>query len=129
MLVKDLDGKESKLDMRGCMEGRDNCSSYHAEARDLLKERYPTFIILEEVPVTIKKGKTEYLDFFIPLKKLIIEVHGEQHYTFNKHFHRDKNGWAGQMRRDRLKREWAELNGLRLIELKYNERASWIDAL
>lgn len=129
MLVKDLDGKEYRLDTRGCFGGREECSSYHEHARKILKGKFPTFILLEEVPVTIKKGKTEYLDFFIPLKRMIIEVHGEQHYTFNKHFHVNQSGWVGQLRRDRLKREWAELNNLIFVELKYNEKDKWEDII
>ena len=85
MNVIDLDGVKSRLKLVGHTVGIQNRatrSKYHTQARQLLKKKYPTLQILEEVGVKIRKGTTLYLDFFLPLINSGIEVHGEQHYKF-----------------------------------------------
>lgn len=52
--------------------------------------------------------------------KLLIEVQGQQHYSFNKLYHLDKNNFDKQKFNDRLKEEWAQENGYRLLSIKYD---------
>ena len=49
-------------------------SKYHLKARRLLKDKFPTCQILEEVPVKVRRGQVLYLDFYIPLHDLCVEV-------------------------------------------------------
>ena len=58
-------------------------------------------------------------DFEILGKKLLIEVQGEQHRSFVQCFHVDEAGFEYQKKKDRFKREFAEKNGYRLLELWY----------
>jgi hypothetical protein len=91
-------------------------SAGHKRARILIRELFPCSIILEEVPVYGYKGAL-YCDFLLPTEKLLIEVHGVQHYQYIQHFHKSLQGFAMAKKRDSLKQEWAELNNYRYIEL------------
>jgi len=42
---------------------------------------------------------------------IYIEIHGEQHYCFIKHWHKTQDGFKKQKRRDKLKKEFARKNG------------------
>ena len=97
-------------------------SQLHLKARKLLTELYPTVQIMEEVPVTIRRGQTSYFDFFINTIKLVIEVHGAQHYKYNTLYHSSAQDFINQKRRDADKKEWCELNNFTYIELPYNEK-------
>jgi hypothetical protein len=99
-------------------------SSYHIKARNLLKELYPTCIILEEVSIPLTRKDIVYLDIFLPLLKIAVEVHGEQHYKFVAGFHRTYRDFLQQKQRDKKKAEWLELNGFKFVELKFNEDIS-----
>lgn len=76
---------------------------------------------MEEVPVQLRRGKTVYLDFYINTIKLVIEVHGSQHYKYNTLYHSSAQDFVNQRKRDSDKREWSELNNFTYIELPYNE--------
>jgi very-short-patch-repair endonuclease len=100
-------------------------SKYHLRARNLLREIYNSYRILEEVKLP---GSTElhrrsvlYLDFYIPSIKIAIEVHGEQHYKFNPFFHKSMADFVKSKARDEDKISWCELNGIKVIILKYSE--------
>jgi len=128
MNVIDLDGKKSVLKLTGYTVGIQNRvarSKYHLEARKLLRKTYPTLQLLEEVSIPIRQGITLYLDFFLPLIKLCVEVHGEQHYKFIPFFHTDKIGFLRQLGRDRDKEEWCNINNINLIILKYDKMDNW----
>jgi predicted adenine nucleotide alpha hydrolase (AANH) superfamily ATPase len=82
---------------------------------------YPTLTILQEVPIPLRKNQVLFLDFYIPLLKKAIEVHGEQHYKFVAHYHSNAMGFMKHKKRDHDKQEWCESNGIEYIELPYNE--------
>ncbi len=131
MLVCDLDGMEANWNMGGKEVTTDAraTSSLHKAARVILKERFPTLQILEEVKIRIKRGKVLYFDFYFPLRKLAIEVNGEQHYTYSHHFHGSRIGFLTSKRNDRYKTEWCELNNIDLIVFRYNEQDTWKEQL
>lgn len=132
MLVKDLDGNNHNWLLTGNMaKGKvSNKSSLHLKARDLISSIYPTMQILEEVPVQIRKNETLYLDFYVPLKKICFEVHGEQHYKFVGFYHNNQLGFMKSQKRDREKKEWCGINSIKYIELPYNENTQqWIERI
>jgi hypothetical protein len=122
-----LDGSEHKLTFNGLTSksSLNNKSSLHLEARTILKEAYPTLQIIEEVPVYIRKSEIMYIDFFIPLIRKCIEVHGEQHYEFIPFYHRSRMDFFKQQKRDKDKAEWCHMNNLTYIELPYNKQHEW----
>ena len=122
MLIKDLDGNNLNWLLTGNVAyGTANKSELHLRARMLLKEEYPTLQILEEVSMPLRKGVTLYMDFYLPLKKICVEVHGEQHYKFIPFYHTTKLNFLKAKKRDNDKREWCEQNDITYIELPFNE--------
>jgi hypothetical protein len=125
MNIRDLDGNLYSWNLTGNIikAGLETShkSSYHLKARLLIKEIYPTMQILEEVPIHIRKSEVLYLDFYVPLLKKCIEVHGEQHYAFIPFYHTNKLAFLKAQKRDKEKQEWCEINGIKYIDLPYNE--------
>lgn len=118
----DLDGNSQYWQLTGHKPNYNTKkSSLHLRARNLLNVIYPTLQILEEIPVHIRRSDLVYLDFYIPLKRMCIEIQGEQHYKFVQHYHGSALGFLKHKKRDRDKKEWCEINGINFIELPYNE--------
>jgi very-short-patch-repair endonuclease len=121
MRVSKLDGTTTEWKIKGnllhqCLS-RQARSSYHLQARQLLHELFPTMQIYEEVPIPTG----QFLDFYIPIKKLALEVHGEQHYKYVPFFHQSQMGFVKHKQNDSKKEEWCDANGIQLIILAYNE--------
>ena len=123
MLIKDLDGNTHNWQLTGNMaKGKiSNRSSLHLTTRSIIAQNYPTLQILEEVPIPLKHRETLYLDFYLPLKKTCIEVHGEQHYKFVPFYHSTILNFLKSQKRDREKEEWCELNNIKHVVLRYDE--------
>jgi hypothetical protein len=125
MIILGLDGKEHKLKVSNRKKGRK--SALHIKARKLIERMFiETFY--EEVSLVGSKTKRNtllYADFLSLKAKIIIEVHGRQHYEYVSHFHANKMAFAKAKLRDQTKIEWAELNGFTLIELPYNKEPEW----
>lgn len=123
MLIKDLDGHNHKWHLIGNINHSraTNKSAIHLSARELIKNIFPTMIVLEEVSIPIRKSETLYLDFYIPLIKLCIETHGEQHYKFVSHYHQNMMGFLKHKKRDKEKMEWCYINNIKYVELPFNE--------
>lgn len=119
----DTSGREHKIDLRPSKhplkeigEGR---GKFQSEVGEILNELYPLYHIFEEFPCA---GEGLFLDFFLPSKKLAIEVQGVQHDRFNSFFHEDKKAFARQQANDRRKAKWCELNSIRLVKIKWGEK-------
>jgi hypothetical protein len=93
-------------------------SAPHLRARELLRRVYPLDRVLEEVYLP---GVKLTADFVLPLRRLVVEVHGEQHYTFNPFFHGSRFGFAASLRRDREKADWCRANALELVVFKWDD--------
>jgi hypothetical protein len=110
-------------------KSRSNKSSYHTEARKLLRDYFSDCFIYEEVTLPGSKRASRksslYADFFIPEVMLIVEVHGEQHYAFSSFFHKSKYDFFKSKKRDKDKIAWCELNNIDIVILPYNEREKW----
>jgi len=108
-------------------------SKHHLEARELIKELFPTNSVYEEptLPGSKKLGRSSYLyaDFFIPDYMLIIEVHGRQHYEYTSFFYKNKMDFVKAKQRDRDKIEWCEMNNFKIVILPYNEKDIWKDLI
>lgn len=127
MYVRDLDDK--KLDWRARGQeitlDRRPRSAIHLRAREILKHRFPTAQILEEVPFKPRSKQTLFFDFYLPLYRLAVEVHGQQHYEFVPMFHSTRQDFIQQLRNDADKSEWCAINNIRLIILKYDMVDQW----
>lgn len=121
MKVVDENGKEYSWNLYGNLpRPSDNRprSKLHLNIRDVLKELYPTDAVLEEVPIP---GKVLFLDFYLPLRKMAVEVNGEQHYSYNKFHFKNKLDFLEAQRRDIYKKNWCECNGIKLVTIKFDD--------
>lgn len=80
----------------------------------LLSELFPQDMICEEVVIP---GERFVLDFLIPAMRLVVECQGRQHDEFVPYFHGTRQGFHQAQDRDRRKREFCELNDLKLVEI------------
>lgn len=123
MKFYDTKGREHKVDIRPSRwkrkatgEGR---GTYQSEVGEMLANEYPGQTVLEEFPIP---GERLYLDFFLPKKKLAIEVQGDQHHHFNSFFHEDKYAFRASQERDKRKAKWCQLNGVDLIKVDWGTK-------
>ena len=109
-------------------------SKYHVRARNVLKQIFHSYRILEEVKLpgstqSHRKGVL-FLDFLIPQISLAIEVHGQQHYEYTPFFHKNKADFAIAQAKDEDKIAWCELNKIDIIVLKYSDTdEQWRDQI
>ena len=121
MKIIGLDGKTYTWNLTNHVPYKDDerpLSQHHVRARSLLTSEFPYDRILEEVPLP---GCGLYADFYIPKRKLMIEVHGSQHYKFNSFFFKSKADFYRSKARDRKKSSWADINSITYIELPHTE--------
>ena len=137
MKVYGLNGKEYNLNLQKYKVYRDDPkkkSKYHIRARKVLSELFSGYNILEEVKLpgstASHRRSVLYLDFFIPNLMLAGEVHGRQHYEFVPYFHKSKAGFIKSLARDEDKKDWCEVNNIKLIVLSYLDTDDdWRDLL
>jgi hypothetical protein len=128
MKVKGINGKEYTWNLAKYNVFNNETrprSKYHLRARNLLKEIFHSYRILEEVKLPgstarYRKGVL-YLDFYIPQIKRAFEVHGQQHYEFIPFFHKAPSDFVLAKGKDQDKIDWCELNGISLVTLKYSD--------
>ena len=126
MIVQDISGKTYAWKLTGHLATKKDYqdrprSALHCTARQLLIELFPTLQILEEVPVRVMPEIILYLDFYLPLTKTAVEVHGQQHYAFNSKFHHNNWDFIRQTKNDGFKQQWCKLNNIDIIVLPHNE--------
>lgn len=94
-------------------------STYSDKIEKLFKKCFPSYRLTKEKYVFYQNTRLLF-DFFIPEMRLLIEVQGQQHYSFNSFFHKDKKDLDNQKFHDVLKEDWAASNGYSLLCLKYD---------
>jgi len=128
MKVRGINGKEYVWNLSSYDVFYDDTrkrSKYHLRARNLLREIFNRYRILEEVKLpgstALNRKSVLYIDFYIPSIKMGFEVHGEQHYKYNPFFHKSQADFLKAKARDEDKIEWCEINDIDIIVLKYSE--------
>lgn len=98
-----------------------------SKKKEWFNEMYMTFLIRKIFPQYITLENTRgilnrlELDCYIPDLKLGFEYDGEQHYIFPNSFHKSKEDFKEQLRRDREKDRLCKEMGIKLIRIKYDE--------
>ncbi len=125
MNIMGLDGRSYSWNPSASQSESTRRSSLHNKAKILLDEIFTHDRILEEVSLPGSKNMHRKsvlrADFFIPNRNIMVEVHGEQHHKFNKFFFSNKLSFYKAQARDRDKKEWCDINSIKLIEFNYNE--------
>jgi len=70
--------------------------------------------------VGVGNGLLSY-DFYLPNYNLLIEYQGEQHERYYKGFHKSKKDFLKQQEHDLRKREYAQNNNIKLLEIWYKD--------
>ena len=89
-------------------------SKFQKSVKDFLKPYWQNDIVFEELKVV---GSRLSLDFYNANKKIAIEVQGQQHTKFVKHFHGNRLKFLDQLKRDKKKLDFCENNGIKLVEI------------
>jgi len=88
---------------------------------ELLKQIFPHNTIIKEHYIKYK-GAQLFFDFYIKEVNILVEVQGQQHFSFVSHFHEDREDFLCQKRRDNLKKEYVDNHTLMvLVCVDYNE--------
>lgn len=94
-----------------------NASKVHKEVVNILKRDCPGWNISQNHSIKID-DKTLYADIYCNSPfNFIIEIHGQQHYKFVKHFHGNMQNFKMAQSNDQLKKDWCEMNGFCYIEV------------
>lgn len=86
----------------------------------LIKKAFPSYRLKKEYYVFYQNTRL-FFDYYLPELNLVIEVQGEQHFTFNNFYHTDKNDLLDQVVRDRLKTQWVSEKEFKLLTLTEKE--------
>lgn len=122
--MKELIGTDGKkVNIRFKNNINNNPSNLHIKAREILKKMFHLNVIIEEF--LIPGSNKLYIDFFLPERSLVIEVHGEQHYKYNSHFYKSRLDFHKAQRRDDIKKDFCNINNLLFIELPFNKIDEW----
>ena len=94
-------------------------SKIQFNTKQFLKSYWANHVVFEEFPVA---GTRLSLDFYNATKKIAVEVQGAQHRRYVPHFHGGhKLNYIDQLRRDKQKSEYCEINDIKLIEIYDND--------
>ena len=90
-------------------------SKFQSIIKDFLQEFWVDDVVFEEFPVV---GTRMTLDIYNDTRKIAVEVQGRQHDEFVPYFHKNKLAFKDQLQRDAKKREFCEINGIFLLEVR-----------
>ena len=93
-------------------------SSGAKEFLSIINEIFPYQKIIKEYHI----GEGLRLDYFLPHLMFGFEYQGQQHYSFSRHFHKDRKGFLDGQKRDQRKKNICEEQGIALVCVAYNEK-------
>jgi len=94
-------------------------SKFQKAAKDFLRPYWKFDYVFEEFPVA---GTRSRFDIYNASKRIVTEINGTQHGSYNKFFHRgSKMNFVGQIKRDLEKHDFCEINGITLVEFTEKE--------
>lgn len=96
-----------------------NISSLEKKVYDLLIGGH-FYIEREKIFKDCYNGLYRY-DFYLPEINSVIEVNGEQHYSYNKKFYKNKSEFLKAQERDRRKISYALARGMKIYCIPYWE--------
>ena len=89
-------------------------SKFQKNVKDFLKDYWVHDIVFEEFRIV---GTRLSLDFYNANKKIAVEVQGDQHVRYVKHFHKNRLKYLEQLKRDQKKLDFCEINDIKLVEI------------
>ena len=89
-------------------------SKFQKNVKDFLKDYWLHDVVFEEFRIV---GTRLSLDFYNANKKIAVEVQGDQHIRYVKHFHKNRLKYLEQLKRDQKKLDFCEINDIKLVEI------------
>lgn len=116
MKFKTLRGGESNKNIRKFLIdwNKKSKSKIQKEVKDFLKKYWEDSVCYEEM---VLAGERLSLDLVNLTDRVAVEVHGEQHSEFVKHFQGHPVNFLAQCERDIKKQKWCEINDFKLVEI------------
>lgn len=117
MKFKTLYGKEKSLKNASkylVQWNKKTRSKFQDEVKKFLKQYWSQDIIFEELRILDTRMT---FDLYNANKKIAIEVQGRQHTKYVPFFHRNRNQFLQQLKRDSKKLEFCEINNIKLVEI------------
>lgn len=97
-------------------------SKFQTRIKNFLQPYWQYDIVFEELPIV---GTRMSLDFYNANKRMAIEVQGQQHISYVKFFHGNKDRLREQFFRDLSKAQFCEINDIVLVEIYPNDKVSY----
>jgi len=92
----------------------DSRSKFQNKVKKFLRPYWKNDIVFEEFRIV---GTKLSLDFYNANKKIAVEVQGDQHIKYVKHFHKNRLKYLDQLKRDDKKLDFCDFNGIKLVEV------------
>ena len=89
-------------------------SKFQNNVKNFLKSYWVHDIVFEEFRIV---GTRLSLDFYNANKKIAVEVQGDQHVKYVKHFHKNRLKYLEQLKRDQKKLDFCNFNDIKLVEI------------
>ena len=121
MLITRLDGVEGKWSPLTNTTKKKK-SKLQERAVEVIKAVLPSTMILQEVAIPIDNKKRLYLDIFLPMHRVALEIQGRQHDKRVKFF-QTRHQHNRQLENDKLKSDWCRLNNIPLLYFNHDEDA------
>lgn len=95
-------------------------SQGHIATLEVLRKIFPGAQIKEDYPIHPERGKTLYIDLYVPAFAIAFEIDGEQHDTYNSYLHKSRRNFSKQRANDFAKDEWCETSNVKLCRIKHD---------
>ncbi|NVM34356.1 MAG: hypothetical protein HWN81_02095 [Candidatus Lokiarchaeota archaeon] len=89
-------------------------SKFQSRIKNFLKPYWKNDVVFEEFRIV---GTKLSLDFYNANKNIAVEVQGDQHTKYVKHFHKNRLQYLDQLKRDQKKLDFCEFNDIKLVEI------------
>jgi len=89
-------------------------SKFQNRVKVFLMPYWKNDIVFEEFRIV---GSRLSLDFYNANKKIAVEVQGDQHIKYVKHFHKTRLNYLDQLKRDQKKLDFCNFNDIKMVEV------------
>lgn len=93
---------------------KDSRSQFQTHVKRFLYPFWKHDIVFEELRMV---GTRLTFDFYNANRQIAVEVQGDQHVKYVKFFHKNKNKYLEQLKRDDKKMRFCEVNDIKLVEI------------
>jgi len=94
-------------------------SKFQNKVKVFLKPYWCHDVVFEEFRIV---GSRLSLDFYNANKKIAVEVQGDQHVKYVKHFHKNRLKYLDQLKRDQKKLDFCNFNDIKLVEIYSSDK-------